>query len=252
MSDTGLAPVAEQASLTPWQRVSNTFTAPSKTFEDIKRGNQTWWLPFVLMIVLSYIFFAAVSYQIGWAQVTTNSIQMNQKSQERMARLSADQREMSMKISQYVIEGSVAASPLLILIVGAIVSGVMLGTINFLFGGKATFPALFAVWMFASLPTLIKPLLGLIVLFAGMAPESFNLANYAPTNLGAFFSPQEMNAGLYRLASAIDLTTIWYLVLFSMGVATVAGVKKSAGYIAVFGWWAIIVLLSAGSAAIFG
>lgn len=252
MSDTGFAPAAEQASLTPWQRVANTFTAPSKTFEDIKRGNQTWWLPFVLMIVLSYIFFAAVSYQIGWTQVAANATQMNPKSQERMAQLSPDQRAMSMKISQYVIEGSVAASPLLILIVGAIVSGVMMGTINFIFGGKATFQALFAVWMFASLPTLIKPLLGLIVLFAGMAPESFNLANYAPTNVGAFFSPQEMNAGLYRLASAIDLTTIWYLILFSMGVATVAGVKKSASYIAVFGWWAIIVLISAGSAAIFG
>jgi hypothetical protein len=128
----------------------------------------------------------------------------------------------------------------------------MLGTINFLFGGKATFPALFSVWMFASLPTLIKTLLGLIVLFAGMAPESFNLANYAPTNLGAFLSPQDVNAGLYRLASAIDLTTIWYLILFSMGVATVAGVKKSSGYIAVFGWWGIIVVLSAGTAAIFG
>jgi hypothetical protein len=252
MSDIGFAPVAEQASLTQWQRVANTFTAPSKTFEDIKHGNQTWWLPFVLMIVISYIFFAAVSYQIGWAQVATNTAQMNPKSQQRMAQLSADQREMSMRVSQYAIEGSVAASPLLILIVGAIVSGVMLGTINFLFGGKATFPALFSVWMFASLPTLIKTLLGLIVLFAGMAPESFNLANYAPTNLGAFLSPQDVNAGLYRLASAIDLTTIWYLILFSMGVATVAGVKKSSGYIAVFGWWGIIVVLSAGTAAIFG
>jgi hypothetical protein len=32
----------------------------------------------------------------------------------------------------------------------------------------------------------------------------------------------------------------------------VAGVKKSSGYIAVFGWWGIIVVLSAGTAAIFG
>jgi hypothetical protein len=40
-------------------------------------------------------------------------------------------------------------------------------------------------------------------------------------------------------------------VLFSIGIAIVAGVKRSSGYIAVFGWWAIIVLVGAGWAAAF-
>jgi hypothetical protein len=35
-------------------------------------------------------------------------------------------------------------------------------------------------------------------------------------------------------------------------VATVAGVKRNAGYIAVFGWWVIVVLLGVASAALFG
>jgi len=34
-----------------------------------------------------------------------------------------------------------------------------------------------------------------------------------------------------------------------MGIAIVAGVKRSSGYIAVFGWWALIVLISVGYAA---
>jgi hypothetical protein len=38
----------------------------------------------------------------------------------------------------------------------------------------------------------------------------------------------------------------------SIGLATVAGVKRSSGYIAVFGWWAIIVLTGVGFAAIQG
>ena len=37
-----------------------------------------------------------------------------------------------------------------------------------------------------------------------------------------------------------------------MGIAIVAGVKRSSGYIAVFGWWAIIVLFGVGYAAIAG
>jgi hypothetical protein len=126
-----------------------------------------------------------------------------------------------------------------------------LGTINFVFGGKATFGSVFAVWMFASLPSIVKTLLGAVVIFAGTAPESFNLNNFAPTSVGAFLNPLETNAALYRLASALDVTSIWYLALMGIGLATVAGVKRTSGYIAVFGWWALIVLIGVGWAAAF-
>jgi hypothetical protein len=62
----------------------------------------------------------------------------------------------------------------------------------------------------------------------------------------------ETNAAVYKLASSLDFTTIWYLVLMGMGTAIVAGVKRASGYIAVFGWWAIIVLFGVGMAAIRG
>ena len=42
------------------------------------------------------------------------------------------------------------------------------------------------------------------------------------------------------------------MVLLGMGIATVAGVKRSSGYIAVFGWWALIVLIGVGYAAVMG
>ena len=44
----------------------------------------------------------------------------------------------------------------------------------------------------------------------------------------------------------------WTLVLLGMGTAAVAGVKRGSGYIAVFGWWAIIVLFGVGIAAVRG
>ena len=37
----------------------------------------------------------------------------------------------------------------------------------------------------------------------------------------------------------------------AIGTALVAGVKRSSGYIAVFGWWAVVVLVGAGIAAAF-
>jgi hypothetical protein len=243
---------ASAPGLTQAQRVMDVFTAPSKTFEDIKRGNKSWWLPFIISIVFAYALFGAITLKVGWNQVAENSVNMNQKSAERMAQMPAEQRATTMKITAYSMEGGFAATPILLLIFAAVIAGVMLGTINFIFGGKAKFGSVFAVWFYATLPGLIKSLLGTVVLFSGMAAESFNLTNFAPTNLGAFLSPQDTNPALYKLATALDFTTIWYLVIFSIGLSIVAGVKRSKGYIAVFGWWAVIVLISAGWAAAFG
>jgi hypothetical protein len=152
----------------------------------------------------------------------------------------------------YTMEGSFAASPLFVLGGLAVMTLGLWATINFIFGGKATFGAVYAVWMYAALPGIIKTLLATIVIYAGAAPESFNLANFAPTSLGAFLNPLETNAALYKLASALDFTSIWSMVLLGMGTAIVAGVKRKSGYIAVFGWWAIFVLFGAGIAAVTG
>jgi len=244
-------PAPEAAGLSQWQRVTNTFTAPSKTFEDIQRGNKSWWLPFLIMVLIGYVFFAAVTFKVGWAQVAENAIHLNPKSEEKLNQAPPAQRETAMKITQYSMEGGFAASPILVLIFAVVIAVVLWGTINFVFGGKAKFGSVFAVWMFAALPGIIKSLLGSVVLFAGAAPESFNLNNFAPTSVGAFLNPLETNAALYKLASSLDITTIWYLFLMGMGLAIVAGVKRTSGYIAVFGWWALIVLITVGWTAAF-
>ncbi len=246
-------PAAEPAAgLTQWQRVADTFAAPSKTFEDIKRGNKSWWMPLIIMALVGYIFFAAIYTKIGMQQVVENQIRLDPKASERLAQAPPEQREMSTRISLYVTQGIFIASPLLVMLVAAIVSLVLWGTINFGFGGKATFSSVFAVWFYATLPSIIKSLLGTVVVFAGMAPESFNIKNFAPTNLGAFLDPVETNKALYALATSIDVITIWTLVLMGMGIATVAGVKRGSGYITVFGWWAIVVLFGVAVAAIRG
>lgn len=249
MSDQEIQPVAEPLpGLSQWQRVTKSFTAPSKTFEDIKQGSKSWWMPFLIFVLVGYVFFAAVALKIGMQQAVENQIHLNPKQEEKMSEVPPAQREMSMKISLYVTEGIFAASPLLVLAVVAVGSLGLWGTINFVFGGKAKYGSIFAAWMFASLPSIVKTLLGVIVIFAGAAPESFNLKNFAPTNLGAFLSPTDTNAALYSVATSLDVITIWTLVLLGMGTAIVAGVKRSSGYIAVFGWWALFVILGAGIA----
>jgi len=238
--------------LTQWQRVANTFTAPSKTFEDIKNGNRSWWLPLIIYTVAAYMLFAVVYTRIGMQQVVDNQIHLSPSSEARLAQATPEQRETSNKISVGFTEAAFIANPVFVMAGVALMSLVIWGTINFGFGGRATFGGMFAMWMFATLPSIIKSLLGMITILAGMAPESFNIKNMAPTNLGAFLDPIETNKALYSLASSVDIVTIWTLILLGMGTSMIAGTKRGSGYIAVFGWWVVVVLVSAGVAAVTG
>jgi hypothetical protein len=253
MSDMEVQPAAQAPGLSQMQRVTYTFSAPSKTFEDIKRGNKSWWMPWLIMVVISYLFFGVVATKITMQTVVDNQMKLaSEKQQEQLAKAPPEQREMSTKIALYITEGVFISGPVFVMLIAAIVSVVLWGTINFVFGGKASFGAIFAMWFFANLPAIFKTLLGIIVVFISDTPETFNIKNFAPTNVGAFLPVAETNHAVYALATSLDIVSIWCMVLMSIGLATVAGVKRSSGYIAVFGWWAIIVLIGVGFAAIQG
>lgn len=239
----GAGPVQAGARLTQWQRVGDVFVAPAKTFHDIKLGNRGWWLPFLILLFFSYLLFAAVTMKIGWQQVAQNNIAMSPKQAQRMDQLNPAQRATAMKIAGTVTEIFLAASPVLILIGTGLVSLVLWGTINFVFGGKSTYPEIFAANMYAMLPRAIVPLMATIAIFAGLAPEAFNISNMAATNVAYFLSVQDTNKALYALLSQIDILNIWAAVLLSIGVAKIAGKGRGAGFVTVFGWWAVWVLI---------
>lgn len=254
MSDMGVPPAASEApGMSQLQRVTSIFSAPSKTFTEIKNGKTSWWMPWLIMALVGYLFFAAVATKVTMQTVVDNQMKLlSEKQQEQMDKMPAEQREMSSKIQLYIMEGVFYAGPVFVLVIAAVVSLVLWGTINFVFGGKAKFGTIFAMWFFANLPSIFKSLLGTIVIYVSNTPESFNIKNFAPTNVGAFLPVMETNHAVYALATSLDIVTIWSLVLMSIGLATVAGVKRTSGYIAVFGWWAIVVLFGVAAAVITG
>ncbi len=244
MSDLETQSTAPQApGLTQLQRVTSIFSAPSKTFEDIRRGNRSWWLPYLLAVAFGYLLFFGITAKVGWLQVAENNLKLSPKQAERIDQMPADQRAGAMKITAGVTEGISAGVPVTLIIAALLVSVVLWPTINFGFGGKATYGQILAVYFYASLPALIQPLLGVAALFAGLAPESFNINNFAGTNIAYYLSADETNKALYALASQFDVVTIWVAILLGKGIATVAGKKPGAGYITVFGWWGVWTVL---------
>ena len=82
----------ETPPLTQVQRVICTFTAPSKTFNDIKR-NTSWWLPFLLTALFGYALFFAITTKVTWSQVAENNIKMSPKQAEQMEKQPAEDRK---------------------------------------------------------------------------------------------------------------------------------------------------------------
>jgi len=244
----------EEASATPGlsqgERVLDTFIAPSKTFTDILR-NQSWWLPFLLSLVVTYGYLFAVQKQIGWDTVVENNLKQDPKASERLASQTAEQQAQAKQITLAIIKYVFYASPILALLFAAIAALVLWGTINFLFGGRATFGTVFAVWMYGTLPLLILTILAIVTLFAGLDKDTFNLNNPVGTNIG-FYLPAETPQWLLKLATSIDVLWLWALFLVGIGLGIVAKVKRSAGLTAVFGWWLLILIVKVGYAAITG
>jgi hypothetical protein len=250
MSDATMIPNAESpAGLSQIERVVDTFTAPGKAFADIRR-NSSWWLPWLLAVIVGLGFSFAVQQKVGWAQAYDNILHQNPKQMQRFDQMTAGQAATAKNIAVKSTQISAYAFPLLGLIIAAIVAGVLMATINFGFGGKSSYSEMFAVYYYASLPMLLKYLLAIITLYAGLDPTAFNMQNPVGTNLG-YYITSSAPPWLVSLGSTLDIFNLWTVILLIIGCAAVGRIKKSSAATAIIGWWVILIVLKVGSAAIF-
>jgi hypothetical protein len=232
------------------ERVVDTFIAPTKTFQDILR-DPSWWLPWLLGVVLTLGFGLAVQQKIGWDKTYTNILlQSPQSQQDRLAQLPPAEQARQKAIGAAFVKYIFWTTPILGLLFAAIATLVLTGTLNFVLGGHATFGQMFPVWMYAALPFTIQAILVIITVYAGLDADAFNLKNPVGTNIG-YFLPLDSPKWLLALGTAIDILTIWVLILLTIGSAIVAKMKRSTAAVAVFGWWILITMVKVISAAMF-
>lgn len=251
MPEAVIQPEASTAPLSQGQRVVDTFIAPSKTFTDILRSS-SWWLPWLIGAVVTLGLAFAIQQKIGWDKVYDNMLKQGSAAQvHRLEQMPPDQLAKAKQMGAGFTKIGFWAAPVWSLLFVVVVAGVLLGTINFGFGGRAKFGQMFAVTMYAGLTLSIKAILGIVSIYAGMDPDSFNLNNYVGTNIGYYLSADAPKA-LMALATSLDLFTIWMLVLLTIGCAIVGKISKGKAAGAVFGWWVLIVLCKVGIAAVTG
>lgn len=252
---TAVTPPVEQptgSGLGQFERVVDTFVAPSKTFADISRS-ANFIVAWLVMLVVSIAYSSTVGAKIGWDHVQQTQLRFQPASaQQQLESLPPDQKAQRLRIGLIFTKVIAYGYPVLSLVFLAIVALVLWATFSFGLGSEINFLKSWAIVVFASLPGIIKILLAIGVLAAGkMDPDLFMIQNPIGTNAGYFMSFADTPRFLYSLGTSIDLFTIWTMVLSGLGFSIVGKVKKGTAMGVVFGWWALVVLVGAALAAAF-
>lgn len=243
------APNSAPAPLSEGARIVNTFIAPSKTFTDLRR-NASWWAPFLLMVVVSSALVYTAGQKIGFRKIMENQMQAQPKAQERLDKLPADQREAQLEAGAKFTAVISYAFPILTLLIWVIIATALFGTFKFAAGADVPLKVAFAIVIYSALPLMVKTVLALVSVLAGMSPDSFTFQNPVATNPGYFMGPAD-HVFLYSIATGIDIFMIWTLVLTAIGFTCVSKVKRGTSFAIVFGWWAVFTLMGAALAGAF-
>jgi hypothetical protein len=239
---------ATKPGLSQVERVVDTFIAPTKTFIDILRST-SWWLPFLLAIVVTLGVTSAIDKQVGFERVVENIIQSSPKQEEQLASLTPEQRTTRVTVMAKGYRYTSYASPIFILAFTALGALILWGSFNLGLGAQTTFVQMFCLWMYCSLPRLLGGLLTMVTLYFGGNAESFDLKFPVGTNPG-YFVP-DAAPWLKTLLGFFDVMGLWTLVLLVIGTAIVAKVSKGRAAAVVLGWWVLILVVSVVTTAAF-
>ena len=254
MATAPLPPVAPAAApieqkMSEGARILNTFIAPSKTFIDLRRS-AAWWGPFLLLAIISIVFTYSVEKKVGYRKITEDQIQIVPKAAEQFEKMTPEQREQQFSVrtkgALIFAYAKSAARILWFLIIAAL----LFATFRFVAAADVSFKVSLAIVIYASLPFVLKLILGSISLFAGVSPDFYSPDNPIASNPAYFMNPAD-SLIRYSLAAPFDLFEVWTLCLTAIGFTCVTKVKRGMAFGVVFGWYAVACLIGVGVAAAF-
>ena len=232
-------------------RLFDTFVAPSKTFTDIRR-NASWWVPWLVLSLVSISFAYTVQRKVSWDQVVQNTMRLTPKQAEKIEQMPADQQQKMMGIQVTSRKVMSYGWPIWYILIFVVFGAIYMATFNFGLGAEISFKQSMAVVAFSTLPAIFKNLLAMVAMFMpGFDPGGFMLQNPAATNLGALVSEPASHMTLFAFLSSLDIIAIWTTVLLGIGYACISKVKRGTALAVVFGWYVFFILLAVGLTAAF-
>jgi hypothetical protein len=224
-------------------RIWGVLVAPAKTFASIA-ARPTWALPFLLLLVLSLFSIFLLTPRIDMASMVQQGMEQSGRT------VPQEQMEKSIEIMSK-FKWAFAFFGLVFQAVGWVVVALVFWAALRLAGGELDFKGSFAVTMHSAMPFAVSALLTLPVGLSQTTIDynSVKTGSLLMSNLGAF-APQDAHPGLLALLSAVDVFTLWMLVLLIIGYRIVAKVSRAKAMGVVASTWVVWVLCKVGFASL--
>jgi hypothetical protein len=252
------AAAEEPARLGPFARLTGTLLSPGETFADVNR-KPTWIAPMIIAIatVLASTFFFQWRVNPDWDSIMRN--QMKKRMERSNQSLTEEQMQQQISLGKSIAKFTPLIAAVFTPVFYVILAGIFALGLMFI-QAKTTFKKILSAVAWSSAAT------GIVATIVTMASlmvrdeeglrsiDPTQSAGIVPSNLAAFL-PSDTSAVIKSVAGSLDIFSIWFLILLTIGFAAIAGSRKiTTGKTAtvVFGFWAVYVLLKVGWAAVFG
>ena len=198
-----------------------TFWSPGESTAAISKKPRIL-VPLILISLLSTSIGIVAIAKIDFGAL---AIQQMERS-GRIQNLNEQQREQTLQFSRrilpvtFIVSGIVGPT-LLLTIVTAIYFGIFT-----LIGREANFKTFFSLTLFAYVPLILRNVVSVVQLFA-IPQEQINIQELGSLGLQLLLDPTTSSKVAYALAGAVDIFSIWIMILLC--IAYKNGVRKSVG-----------------------
>lgn len=237
-------PAAAVPTKNSFERLAGVLFTPADTFADIAR-RPDFLVPLLLIIAIGYVSTFLTMPLMDWDAVMAQQEQAMKKQRPNMSEADVEQAGKMVKAI-----GSVTAYIAPLLAVGwyLIVALVLFGAFR-LMGGGGTFKQAFSATIYAWIPLLLFGIILTIVIVAQGTLDPTTMATAVKSN-PAFLVDMKEQPVLFALLSAIDVFTIWTIVLLITGFAALSKQSWAKSAAIVVSLWLVMLVVKIGFAAL--
>ncbi|HYH10641.1 MAG TPA: Yip1 family protein [Thermoanaerobaculia bacterium] len=220
-----------------FERIAGVLFAPAETFADIARRPDLLG-PLALMILLGYISTALIMPRVDFDAVFEAQEQEMRKRDPNVSQEQIDQiarfSRASMTVWRWI-------GPVVGILIYVVIAAVLLLAVR-LFGGEGNFKQALSASIYAWVPLLLYSLILTIVVVARGTFDPITAATLVKSN-PAFLVDLKTQPVLFSLFSALDVFTIWTVILLVFGFAALSRLSRGMVAAIVVPLWLVFVLL---------
>ncbi|MCK5032365.1 MAG: YIP1 family protein [Calditrichia bacterium] len=224
-----------------FQKLILIITNPGKVFENLAL-HPDWLLPTILIIVLA-IGSSFLVYDIQ-LEAQKERFLKNDKIPDDRKELIMERFDEAKDSPTRMVQPTIAII-VITFISFAAVAGIFLLVGNFMFGGKAKYIQLLAVYAWGYMVAIPETLVKIPMMLTKNSIHVY-------TSLAVLFDPAESETVLFKIANAVDLFSIWRIALWAIGLGVVYKFSKEKSNYIVIGLYVIYVFIYIGISSLFG